>query len=77
MKIQLVLIVSLILIGCSKQEETKTVDYYLAHQDEMQTKLSECTKNPGESRGLPNCVNASAARRDKSAGTNKELSFTK
>lgn len=50
---------TLLLAACD--EETKTVDYYLANKEEMSAKVAECRNNPGGKGLTPNCVNASAA----------------
>lgn len=64
---------SLFLAGCSG-EETKTVEYYETHLDELQTKLNECANNPGELKDTPNCQNAMKAELKNSSGRNKDLS---
>lgn len=50
-------------IGCEKKEETKTVDWYMAPENEaaFKAKLAECRNNPGELGNTPNCQNAELA----------------
>lgn len=50
-------------IGCEKKEETKTVDWYMAPENEaaFEAKLKECRNNPGELGNTPNCQNAELA----------------
>lgn len=49
--------------GCEKKEETKTVDWYMAPENEaaLEAKLKECRNNPGELKDTPNCQNAELA----------------
>ena len=49
--------------GCEKKEETKTVDWYMAPENQaaFEAKLKECRNNPGELGNTPNCQNAELA----------------
>ena len=61
-KTLLVAVVAAVIIqGCS--ETTRTAEYYLEHDVELQDKLSECKNNPGELMRTPNCINAMKARK--------------
>lgn len=58
-----VALLSLAFTGCEKKEETKTVDWYMAPENEaaLEAKLKECRNNPGELGNTPNCQNAELA----------------
>lgn len=43
------------------QAQPKTVAYYVAHPDEMNTMLASCRNDPGHARGTPECDNAHQA----------------
>ena len=49
--------------GCKQKEETRTVDWYMAPENEavFEAKLKECRNNPGELKDTPNCQNAELA----------------
>lgn len=55
------LMVCTALTGCGT-EQTRDVEYYMSHRDELEAKLAECEGNPGELRDTPNCVNARRAK---------------
>lgn len=56
-------LLTLAFTGCEKKEETKTVDWYMAPENEvaLEAKLKECRNNPGELGNTPNCQNAELA----------------
>lgn len=47
-------------IGCSKVEDTHSVEWYRAPENRVafEAKLAECKSNPGELKDTPNCINA-------------------
>lgn len=49
--------------GPASAEATRTVEWYLAPENEqaLNAKIEECRNNPGELRDTPNCVNARQA----------------
>ncbi|HFB65983.1 MAG TPA: hypothetical protein ENJ60_10650 [Aeromonadales bacterium] len=60
-KIIYLFLISLVLTGCFEEapkEEVHTVDWFLEHQDVMNTTLEKCSNNPGELLQTPNCINA-------------------
>jgi predicted Fe-S protein YdhL (DUF1289 family) len=59
--IGLLLAISSVQSGCSKTEQTQTVEWYTSHDSERKTMLDKCQNNPGELEKTPNCVNAHAA----------------
>jgi hypothetical protein len=46
-----------------------TVDEYLANPQAMNEALARCTKNPGEVRNDPDCINVQAAAERKDVGS--------
>lgn len=46
-----------------------TVDEYLANPQAMDEALERCTKNPGEQRNDPDCINVQAAAQRKDVGS--------
>lgn len=65
----ILVLASLSLQGCfSSEEETKSVEWYLEHENERQAKLEACNNNPGELKDTPNCQNAVRAEVVGSAG---------
>lgn len=53
------------LAGCNdadKEQQSKTVGWFLDHRDELAVALKECGDNPGELQMTPNCINANEAR---------------
>ncbi len=72
MKTYLLTITSaLVLLACSPREETRTVDYYKEHKEELAAKRKECTDNPGELGKTTNCINAERADAQLSLGSSK------
>lgn len=53
----------LLLSACEKEEVVHDVEWYLAHEDELDAKIEECKNNPGELSKTPNCINAGQAER--------------
>lgn len=47
--------------GCAPVQEPKTVTYYKEHRAEREAMLARCGEDPGQLRGTPDCINASAA----------------
>ncbi|WP_198266676.1 EexN family lipoprotein [sulfur-oxidizing endosymbiont of Gigantopelta aegis] len=63
-KIILILAISTSLAGCfeeEKKEETRTVDWFLKHEDVLFKTLDQCQNDPGELEKTPNCKNATRA----------------
>lgn len=58
-KIVSLCLLAMALVGC--EEQTKTVDYYQRHREEMLTKLKECRNDPGGLGRTTNCLNANSA----------------
>ena len=56
--------------GCSKTDETKTVEWYLSPENvvALDARIRECKSNPGELWDTPNCVNARHAAERKILG---------
>ncbi len=52
-------LLSMALAAC--EEQTKTVDYYQRHREEMTTKLKDCRNDPGRLGRTTNCLNANTA----------------
>ena len=53
------------LVGCNevdRNQQTKTVGWFLGHRDELAAALNACGDNPGEFATTPNCINANEAR---------------
>ena len=50
---------SMTIVGCG--EQTKTVEYYQRHREEMIAKLKECRDDPGGLGRTTNCLNADTA----------------
>lgn len=61
MKGFLIAATALLLVACN-EEETKTVDFYLANADAREQKLIQCANNPGDSAIQANCINAKEAQ---------------
>jgi hypothetical protein len=59
-KVILVALFGAALIGCSKEEEVRLVDYYLEHEQEREEKLAWC-KQSADRRQTVNCQNALSA----------------
>jgi hypothetical protein len=53
--------IAILVAGCQKAEETKTVGWYMTNPDALESKLKECKSNPGELGDTPNCINAAQA----------------
>lgn len=53
--------VSLVMVGCDKQEEQHSVSYYQEHKEERAKKIAECNENIGGIGLTPNCQNAKQA----------------
>lgn len=51
------------LSACEKEEVVHDIEWYLAHEDELDAKIEECKNNPGELSKTPNCINAAQAKR--------------
>lgn len=53
--------------GCGKKQPVQTIDYYLAHQDEMKKQIEDCKSRIHTASDLPevmkdeNCANADMA----------------
>lgn len=58
-KIVSLCLLSMALAAC--EEQTKTVDYYQRHREEMLTKLIECRNDPAGLGRTKNCLNANTA----------------
>ncbi len=58
------LIVSGILLSCTKNEPVQTVQWYKEHKAERLEVLKKCKDNPGELATTPNCVNANSAAQE-------------
>lgn len=60
----LLLLFPAILAGCEEKKEVKTVDWYMAPDNEgaLEAMLKACNNNPGELRNDPNCQNATQAQ---------------
>lgn len=55
----------LLVAGCKKNpDETKTAEWYKAHDKERGEMLAKCEANPAELKSTANCINASAAQSD-------------
>lgn len=74
------------LAACKKEEETRTVEWYLMPENKSawDAKLEQCRNNPGELGNTPNCINARKAfdRQFLRGGENKptiepEFGFTR
>ena len=69
------------LFGCNKEnqlpkkEDVKTVDWYLAHKDELNKQIKICTSNPGELEHSANCINAKSALLQTQTGTIHKVPF--
>jgi len=53
------------LVGCNevdRNQQTKTVGWFLGHRDELAAALNACGDNPGDFANAPNCINANEAR---------------
>lgn len=53
------------LAGCNdadKEQQRKTVGWFLDHRDELALALKACRDNPGAIGTTPNCINANEAR---------------
>lgn len=66
MKASIVVIgVATALMGCDeadRNQQTKTVGWFLDHRDELAAALNVCGDNPGEFSKTPHCINANEAR---------------
>ncbi|MGO3891370.1 MAG: EexN family lipoprotein [Paenalcaligenes sp.] len=59
-------VVAILMAGCG--DKVRTVDYYVEHDDERQTKLAECTNDAAKAQSDANCKNVIAAELKLSAG---------
>lgn len=51
--------------GCSTEDDTKTIEYYMKHAEEREDVISECiSKHGGLSGAPPHCVIAATAKRN-------------
>ena len=61
----LLVAVAAALVGCNDandSQQTKSVDWFFDHRDELQATLKRCRDNPGERGNTPDCINANEAR---------------
>lgn len=57
-----IVLAAALLSACGPQREApKTVQYYVEHTAERESRLAVCKNNPGELKSDPDCVNAGAA----------------
>lgn len=75
--VPLILFSAITLFGCNekKADITQTVDWYVEHNQERKETLDECSNNPGELRGAPNCTNAAVAERMRATKSTKSYRF--
>jgi hypothetical protein len=68
-------LVATVIVGCTPtpKKAKYTVDHYLADRSLMNQTVEECSKNPGELKDDPDCVNAIAAARRGAHKTLRDL----
>ena len=60
------------MVSCAPTHSPRTVDYYLAHKEEMAAMVAKCSNDPGGFGGSGECTNAVRAASIDSWGSYKD-----